>query len=225
MTTPDFETFSDLLRRRHSCRAFLPAEVPRETIERIIATAGLVPSWCNAQPWSVVVTSGGETDRFRDMLMNAAAQGDPEPDFAWPTGYSGRHQEARRASGWQLYDAVGVKKGDREGSARQHLENFRLFGAPHVAIVTSPKELGTYGAVDCGAFVVAFTLAAEALGVASVPQAAVAAFASPIRAHLGLPDDQLVVCGISFGYRDEDHPANSYRTSRAETREILTFRG
>lgn len=225
MTTVQLETLDALLRQRHSCRAYLPDPVPQDTIEKIIRTAGRVPSWCNAQPWSLVVTSGEETDQFRTMLMAAAEAGASDPDFAWPSGYSGPYQERRRESGWQLYGAVGVEKGNRAAAARQSAENFRLFGAPHVAIVTSPAELGVYGAVDCGAFVTAFTLAAEALGVASIPQAAVAAYAPQIRAHFGLGEDRLIVCAISFGYRDEAHPANSYRTTRARLDEIADFRG
>jgi hypothetical protein len=55
-------------------------------------------------------------------------------------------------------------RGDREAYAKQGLENYRLFGAPHVAIVTSDEALGTYGAVDCGAYVNNFLLAAQSLG-------------------------------------------------------------
>ncbi|MFZ0140221.1 MAG: hypothetical protein WAL70_03985 [Aeromicrobium sp.] len=55
-----------------------------------------------------------------------------------------------RESGWQLYDAVGVAKGDREASALQMLRNFEFFGAPHAAIITTDAELVVYGAIDCG---------------------------------------------------------------------------
>lgn len=36
-----------------------------------------------------------------------------------------------------------------------------------------------------------------------------------ISVHFGLPDDRRVVLAISFGYADDDHPANIYRTPRA----------
>jgi hypothetical protein len=32
-----------------------------------------------------------------------------------------------------------------------------------------------------------------------------------------------VVCGISFGYPDREHKANSYRTSRAKLADAVTF--
>ena len=119
---------------------------------------------------------------------------------------------------------MGVEKGDRVGSAKQSAENFRLFGAPHVAIVTSERDLGPYGAMDCGGFITAFTLAAEALGVATIPQAAVAAYAPMIREHFKVPDNRMILCAISFGYEDSDHPANGFRTERAPLDEVIEWR-
>ena len=68
-------------------------------------------------------------------------------------------------------------------------------------------------------------LAAQALGVATVPQAALAFHSDTVRRHFGLGDDRRFVCGISFGYEDRDHPANSYRTSRAAIADVVTFIG
>jgi nitroreductase len=68
-------------------------------------------------------------------------------------------------------------------------------------------------------------LAAQALGVATIAQAALATHSSVIREHLGIAADRSVVCGISFGYPDEAHPANSYRTRRAALPEAVTFMG
>ncbi len=112
----------------------------------------------------------------------------PEPDLPWPDGYPGIYGDRRRAVAWQLYDAVGVEKGDRAASGRQMMENFRLFGAPHVALLHSPAALGPYGALDCGGFVTAFCLAAQARGVATIPQAAVASHGTFVRDWFGIPD-------------------------------------
>ncbi|WP_171174015.1 nitroreductase [Ruegeria sp. HKCCD8929] len=222
MTLTDLD---DLLARRHSCRAFLPDSVPREEIEQFIASARRVPSWCNAQPWHVTITSGAETDVFRAALSQEAATGTPAPDLPFPTSYSGVYQDRRRACGWALYEAVGVEKGDRAGSARQMMENFSLFGAPHCAIVSSPAELGSYGAMDCGGFITAFTLAAQALGIATIPQAAVASYGPFLHRYFEIPEDRLILCAISFGYPDTDHPANGFRTERADLAEVMDWRG
>jgi nitroreductase len=221
-------TLSDLtqlLTARHSCRAFLPEPVPKDQIKQILTSATRVPSWCNAQPWQVILTSGEETDRFRMALQKEAMTGAPAPDLPFPTSYTGVYQDRRRTCGWALYEAVGVERGDRAASARQMMENFSLFGAPHCAIITSPAELGAYGALDCGGFVTAFSLAAQALGVATIPQAAVATYSPFLRRFFEIPEDRVILCAISFGYADKDHPANSFRTDRADLSEIVEWVG
>nr|WP_155145516.1 nitroreductase [Roseibium sp. RKSG952] len=216
---------NSLLDQRHSCRAFQRDPVPKAQIEQILSSAMRVPSWCNAQPWQVVVTNGKDTDAFREALQIEAATGTPAPDLPFPSSYSGVYQDRRRACGWALYEAVGIEKGDRAASARQMMENFSLFGAPHCAIISSPAELGAYGAMDCGGFVTAFSLAAQALGIATIPQAAVAAYGPFLHRYFQIPDDRLILCAISFGYPDREHPANAFRTERASVEEIVDWRG
>jgi len=146
----------------------------------------------------------------------------PQFDFPGPQ-YTGAYLERRREVGWQLYRSVGVAQGDRIGAARQALENFRLFGAPHVAIISTNQDLGVYGAVDCGAYVGNFVLLAQSLGIASIPQAALAQFSPFVREYFRLGADRRIVCGISFGYEDRAHAANQFRTRRANLDEAVTW--
>ncbi|AXI47512.1 nitroreductase [Sulfitobacter sp. SK012] len=218
------DTLTDILRTRRSCRAFLPEPVPEDVLKQIVATARHVPSWCNAQPWQVTMTRGAGTETLRAALTEAASKGTvPKPDLDWPSGYSGAYAERRRTCGFQLYDAVGIEKSDRVGRMQQMLRNYAFFDAPHVAIVSSPAELGPYGAMDSGGFVTAFTLAATALGIATIPQAAIAGYAPLLREHLGLTEDRLILCAISLGYADKDHPANSFQTERATPDDIIDW--
>ena len=214
---------ADLLASRFSCRAFLPDPVPTATIERMLTLAQLSPSWCNSQPWQAIVTEGAGTERFRAALLaHVHATGEPgQPDLPYPVGYFGVYQERRRECGWQLYRSVGVTPGDRVGSAQQAMENFRLFGAPHVMIVTSERDLGVYGAVDCGLYVGNLLLAAESLGVATIAQAALARCSPFLHEHFAIPPSRTVVCGISFGYADTRHKANGFRTRRADLAEAV----
>ncbi|WP_290560352.1 nitroreductase [Aestuariivita sp.] len=220
-----YTTMEQVFAARFSCRAFRPDPVPRADIERIVALARRAPSWCNAQPWQVTLTSGAETERFRSALLAEVATANHSPDIAFPDGYSGIYQDRRRTCGFQLYDAVGIEKSDRAGRSAQMLRNFALFDAPHVAIITSPTELGPYGAMDCGGFVTAFTVAAQALGIATIPQAAIASYAPFVHRHFDIGDDRLVLCAISFGYADTQAPANRFRTTRAEVADIVDWRG
>lgn len=221
MTTPDAEALERLYAARFSCRGFLPEPVPRETIARILAIAQRTASWCNTQPWQVIVTSGAATERFRQALLadGAGSGRDIEPEPV----YEGVHQQRRRECGFQLYESVGIARGDRAASARQARQNLHLFGAPHVAIVSTDARLGPYGAIDCGAFVTSFMLVAQAHGVASIAQASLASHAALIHAHFTLPAERQVVCGISFGREDSAHPANAFRTRRAALDEVVTW--
>lgn len=222
--TDEFNAFNTLMHRRHSCRGFRPDPVPRAVIEQITTAASRVPNWCNSQPWQVIITEGAQTGKFRDTITEAASTLPPVPDMEWPAHYTGVYQDRRRTCGLQLYDAVGVTRGDRTASGKQMMENYRLFGAPHVAIVTTEADLGPYGAMDCGGVVAAFTIAAEAAGVASIAQAAIAAFAPTVRTFFGIPENRQILCAISFGYEDTEHPANGFRTERADLSEVIDWR-
>lgn len=213
------------LHARHSCRAFLPQPVPRATIERILTLAQRTASWCNCQPWQVAITEGDGTRRLRDALERRAQVEGFAPDFPFPREYRDEYLARRRESGFQLYGAVGVPRGDREAYRRQEMRNFALFDAPHVAIITTDEALGEYGAMDCGGYVANFLLAAQANGVATVAQASLAMYPEVLRELLGIGPGRRVVCGISFGFEDTAHPANSYRTRRAELSETVTWIG
>ena len=218
------EMLERLLDRRRSCRGFRPEPLPRALIERILAMAQRAPSWTNSQPWQVELLSGPALERFRAALhAHAAAGAAPTPDIPFPREYRGIYRERRRETGFGLYGALGIAREDKAARDRQALENFRLFGAPHLALVTTEEALGPYGAVDCGGYVATFMLAAEACGVASIAQAAIAGHAGFVRAQLGLPPERHLVCGIAFGRADPDHPANAFRTGRAGLAEAVTW--
>ena len=164
-----------------------------------------------------MLLSGKATEAFREKLHAHASTGLPiNPDFAFPPRYEGIYRERRKVCGVQLYQALGIAREDKAAAAEQSLENFRLFGAPHVALITTEAELGVYGAVDCGLYVSNFMLAAGNLGVATIAQAALASYPDFIRSYFELPPERKMVCGISFGFADETHPINAYRTVRAE---------
>ena len=214
----------ELLGERYSCRAFRPEPVPRPTIERILMAAQRTASWCNSQPWQILIASGAAKERFRAAIYATVSSGAPEDgDFPFPREYRGVYLERRRESGFQLYNTLGIARGDKAAYAKQALENYNFFGAPHVAIIHTDEALGIYGAIDCGAYVGNFLLAAQALGLGTIPQAALARQSGLIRRHFGLGDDRRVVCGISFGFPDHDHKINSYRTSRASIPDTTTF--
>lgn len=55
--------FHDEIRRRHSCRFFSDAPVPRAVIEAAVRAAGTAPSGANHQPWFFACVSSPELKR------------------------------------------------------------------------------------------------------------------------------------------------------------------
>ncbi|NLG54870.1 MAG: nitroreductase [Rhodococcus sp.] len=215
-------SLGEVLNRRYSCRAFTSDPVPRSTITAILEAAQRSPSWCNTQPWQVAIIEGDALSRFREGLLEYVVSHPQEPDIEFPVEYQGKYRTRRKECAVALYESVGVA-GDRAASAAQTMQNFGLFGAPHVAVITTDDALGTYGAVDCGIFVSTFLLAASSFGVATIAQAALAGSSPYLRGFLELPEDRKILCAISFGYADEDHPVNNFRTTRVGVDDVVDW--
>ena len=220
-TTITDVSLAELLASRSSCRAFLDEELPSELVNDLFALAQRTPSWCNTQPWQVHLLSGTATQALADALTAHVLDSAESPDLPPPARYDGVYADRRRASGYALYASLGIERDDAAGRQAQLLENFRFFGAPHVAIITTEQDHGVYGAVDCGAYVSTLLLAAESLGVGAIAQAAIAMYSAKVREHLGLPESRRIVCAVAFGRADREHPANTCRTERAPLDEVV----
>ncbi len=202
---------------RRSVRAFLPKPVPSETVARIIETAARAPSGTNIQPWKVYACTGAVRDAIAEETCRAFLTGEPPRDNeldAYPSEIAEHFKARRRKVGWDLYSLMGVAKGDREGSRRQHVRNFEFFGAP-VALFTFMDRRLQYGSwLDCGMFIQSLMLAARAHGLDTCPQAAWRDFHRIVRRHLEVPDDEIMVCGMSLGFADDTAKVNTLRTER-----------
>jgi nitroreductase len=219
---PD-DVLEQLLAERHSCRAFEPTPLPRAKIERIFSIAQRTASWCNTQPWHVHLLSGNALESFRAKYLAIARGGGGVPDLDFPVAYRGRYLDRRRECGLALYASLGIGREDRQRAAEQTLENFRFFGAPHLAVISTERDLGIYGAVDCGGYIGNLLLAAQSLDIAAIPQAAIATHSTFVREFLGLPESRQVVASVAFGLEQKNAPANGFRTSRAATPDVVTW--
>lgn len=105
----------------------------------------------------------------------------------------------------------------------QFEQNFRFFGAPIGLLVTIDRRLEKGSWVDLGMFLQNVCLADQGRGLATCVQAAFAPFHKVIRPIANLPDDQVLVCGISLGLEDGGHAANALRTERADMRDWVSM--
>src|SRR5215471_9232632 len=111
----DFEL---VVNSRYSTRMFRPQPVANETIQRILEVSQQTPSWCNSQPWQLVVTRGEGTERLRRRLYEHARSGArPAPDFPFPAAYLGVYRERRKLCGVQLYQSLGIERDDKAAAA------------------------------------------------------------------------------------------------------------
>ena len=88
------------------------------------------------------------------------------------------------------------------------------------AVVCMHRDLGQVDAVGVGMFLQTLVLALTERGLGTCVQVSIAAYPEILRAHLGIPEELTVLCGLSIGYPDPAFPANSLTTPRnpAESR-------
>lgn len=212
---------------RQSIRAFRQTPVAPELLQRILHAASYAPSGSNIQPWKVHVLTGSARDQLSTALLKAFDEGEPDRrEYQYyPVEWRAPYLERRRETGWGLYRTLGIAKGDREASKRQHRRNFELFDAPVVMLFTIDSDMGTGSWLDYGMFLQSIMVAARGLGLHTCPQAALANYPDIVKHHLGIPDDQTVVCGMSLGYANEDDVVNTFRPARMALDEFVTFHG
>ncbi len=209
---------------RRSTRAFLPKDVPAETLRSIFERAQRAPSWCNIQPWRVWVASGETRARLTSEMTRAALEEAPSPDVPFPTDYPEPYGTHRRACGRALYEAMGVARDDTAGRQAAWLRNFVAFDAPHVAIVGFDSRFDLYAALDVGCWLQTVLLLAREEGVSACAQASLSLYPKVSREILGIPEQVKILFGIALGYEDPSAPANTCLTARDPVESNVTFR-
>ena len=221
-------TVDDAITSRRSVRAFLPAPVPRALIEHILEVAARAPSGTNMQPWCVHLVAGEAKDRLSRAILDAHEAGGEEHTRPWkyyPDEIFEPYLSRRRAVGWGLYGLLGIGKGDRAQMKAQRAQNYLFFGAPVGMFFTLDARLEIGSWLDYGMFIQNIMTSARGHGLHTCPQAAFADYHKIIRAHLGIPEDHTVICGLSIGYEDKEAVANRLRTDRAPVSEFARFTG
>ena len=214
---------------RRSMRRFLPTSVAEAVVRDILAVASRAPSGTNMQPWQVQVVAGERKDSLCRALL--AAENDKggqklvgEYDY-YPDPFPPLYLARRRKVGWDLYGALGITKGDKERMHEQHQRNYLFFDAPVGMVFTIERALKIGSWLDYGMFLENIAVAARARGLDTCMQAAFSRMHPVLRAELGIPDTQVVVCGMSLGHADTQAPENRFPVERAAVDEFARFSG
>jgi nitroreductase len=221
----DTAVVDEAIASRRSVRAFLPDPVGEATVREILDIASWAPSGTNMQPWRVYVTSGATKERLSRAILDSGRRSEKaRGEYKYyPDKFFEPYYERRRAVGFALYGHLGIGKRDIDQMRAQHERNFVFFDAPVGMIFTIDRRLNQGSWVDYGMFLQNIMIAARARGLHTCPQAAFAPYHEEIRAVLGIPAEEIVLCGMSLGYEDTSKPENRLRTDRAPLDEWVTF--
>ena len=202
---------SEAVFARRTIRAFKPDLVPEETLREILEIAREAPSNSNTQPWCIDIVSGDATNKLRAAIAEEMKAGiQPYPAFpAGGSGLKGRYKERQRECAYQYFGAVGLDRDDKAGQRALSMKNFDFFGAPHAAFFSYPETMHRANALDIGIFLQTIMLLFVERGIASCPQGALATYPGPVKAMLPIPEENAILCGLSFGYPDMDAQINS----------------
>lgn len=218
----------EAIKTRKSIRAFTDQPVSKETVEEVLTIAQRSPSGTNTQPWHIHVCAGNVKQAITDDVLALAAAGQSTPyqqyDY-YPGDWKDVHRDRRRGVGWSLYGLLGIKKGDREASAKQGARNFKFFDAPVGLFITTESYLGRGSWADTGMYIQTIMLAARGFGLHTCAQAAWIQYQEPIFQHLEIPDDQVLVSGMSLGYARSDAIENTLVSERETLENVASFKG
>lgn len=228
ISTPDQQAVDAAITSRRSIRAFLPTPVAREDIEAILDVAARAPSGTNTQPWKVYVLTGEKKRELTSRIL--AVHADPEQaklhteEYAYyPRQWQAPYVDRRRKVGWDLYQLLGLTRDNKAGMSAQHGRNYAFFDAPVGLMFTIDRVMEQGSWLDYGMFLQNIMVAARGRGLDTCPQAAFTQYHTIIRAVLDLPDNEMVVCGMSLGYADHNKIENTLVTEREPLANFVKF--
>lgn len=231
---------SELLKHRHSCRDFREQPLEQSILDEILDDAMQSPSWSNTQPYRLAVVQGEVRDqlateltqkylaisalprapKWRQLWAYLTDRNMPDNDYKQVPTYPDELQARRLATAKGLYGALGIERQDLAARDQQMARNFEFFGAPTAIFIFTHRGLGVYSVLDAGILLQSIMLAAQARGVASCAQGALALWRAPLERHFTIPKDYRLLCGISLGYAS-DHHVNEFRPARLSKNDLL----
>ncbi|HTE36413.1 MAG TPA: nitroreductase, partial [Reyranella sp.] len=156
--------------------------------------------------------------RLSSAILKAMDDGDNGPGAeynVYPQEFTPVYDARRKLVGKQLYTLLDVQRGDAAGMLKQFRKNYDFFDAPVGMILCVERCMGNGQWIDCGIFLDQLMLLAREKGLHTCPQAAFSRYQHVVRRELGVPGDQIVICGLALGQADPDAVPNNLITERA----------
>jgi len=221
----------EVIKSRKSTRAFNSNAVSKEVLEKILRAAITAPSKGNCQIWEFVGVTGSKKKEMDKMLLELL-----KTDLIPAMQLS---DSDKRTSNEALKKAERRSNLDKEEISKilsplgQSFEKFMLegtftlFNAP-VAILVFVDEAFSKDLphiLSVGAAVQNALLAATEMGLGSCWIGGVWRYTRQIRNLLGIPDGKILLSTMAIGYADLDSPIYTYKSTRDELAEFVTWIG
>jgi nitroreductase len=239
----DGEWISQFLASRRSTRDFLPTPVPPEIINQILTDALTAPSWSNTRPFKVAVATGEVKDRISSEFLSRwqvlsqimrkglrnklrliySRYGLPTTNRSIVKPYVAELKPRAERVGRELYQSLGVQRGDRAARDMQWGKNYSFFGAPVELFIYIHKSLHIYAASDAGLMMENLMLSAHGYGLGTCAQGAVNIWDDVVREEFEVSKDYRLLCGIAIGY-PSNAKVNSFQANRIDVSELLLKR-
>lgn len=218
----------DALTSRQSVRTYTDEPVSKADLHHLLDVARYAPSGTNTQPWKVYAVAGAVKDAMSAAIVaeyEANGERSTREYEYYPTDWFEPFLGRRRACGWGLYGSMGITRADKDLMKEQRGRNYVFFGAPTGLLFTINRRLNVGSWMDLGMFMQNVMTAARGRGLHTCAQASFANYPEIVRAHVAIPDDEMLVCGMAVGYGDMSTPENIWRTEREPVEAFATFTG
>lgn len=213
---------SDALKSRFTCRSFKSDPVSADQINQILEDALHSPSWANTQPWEIYVANGDKLETIKAEYLKYFDQKKPRnPDVALARTWPDKHQKRIRELSNEMFKHLEISDSkEKDASWRS---NFEFFGAPAVIYLCMDKTLGEWSMFDMGALSQSIMLAATEAGLDSAPAINLVVYPEILRSELNIPNQLSIILGIALGYKDDESPQSSFRSSRRPLDEVVKY--
>lgn len=230
---------SEFLASRRTTRDFSKQPVSPELIDELLKDFLTAPSWSNTRPFKVAIATGERRDRLsaefqkRWSVLSAALRGNlwkkiklvlrwyglPTSNWSISRPYVPELRPRAQRVGKELYEFIGIQRGDRKRRDEQWGKNYDFFGAPVEMFIYIHKSLHIFAANDAGLALENLILSAHARGLGTCLQGAVSVWDDAVRKEFDVPKDYRLLCGLAIGYPSEAQ-INQFKADRIDIEEL-----
>lgn len=235
--------FSKFLASRRSTREFQSTPLPEGLLQELLTDALTAPSWSNTRPFKVAIATGDAKDRISEEFQkrwNVLARfrsgglwikikillrgyGLPTSNRLMVRPYVAELKPRAERVGKELYEWIGIQRGDRKARDAQWGRNYEFFGAPVELFIFIHKSLHVYAANDAGLMLQNLILSAHARGLGTCLQGAVILWDDVVRKEFEISDDYRLLTGLAIGYPKEAK-INEFKAHRLSIDDVTVKR-